>query len=74
MAVFMAMEGIGPLHVPAPAALGDDAGVIGPFHRHAAVAIQPMVDIHAAIGHVYVARSSARAHADVVTAPGVNIS
>ena len=58
--ILMAMIRVGPLHIAAPAALGNDAGVIMALDHHTPVSVQTMMDLHAATRVVHRGDSSTR--------------
>ncbi len=61
MPEFAAMKIVGVLHIAAPAAFGNDAGVIGTFDRDAAITGQTMMNIHAPLRIMDIAAAAIRA-------------
>jgi hypothetical protein len=64
MTEFMPVKHVRVLHISAAAMLGDNSGVIGSFYRDVTASIQPVVDVHAAMGVVYIASTSVNARSN----------
>jgi hypothetical protein len=48
--VVMAMITITTFHIATPAAIHHNAGMIGAFDGHAAISVQPVMDVHVPLG------------------------
>ena len=57
-AEIMAMVVVPALHVTRTAAFTVDAAVVGALNMDSAVSVQPMMDVHAALGVMYIADSA----------------
>jgi hypothetical protein len=73
MAVLVAVVHVGVLNVATAPVLGIDTGVISAFDRDATVAVETVMDIHAATGVVNIGAASVRAGADHASVGGAGL-
>ncbi len=70
MTVFVSAITVGVLHIASTTAFGDDARMVGALHANAAASVQPVMDVHAALGVVNIGARSIGASSDFTAIGG----